>query len=111
MKIESPQNQYSLVIWLLIKNKAKGVTMKDCCDVIFHKFQSRLGEIEKSLNHKGTPRKSQLKILRLWMTKNNRFGHKMSFLNYKSLAATPYLANLLKYLNKYGLTQPQKAKK
>lgn len=111
MYIPKPKNDYALVVWLLIKHKSQGVTMVTAMQYYFHKFQNRLGDVEKSANRKGNPRKPQLKILRLWIKKKNRFGHQMNFMNYKSLAALPYLVNLLKFLNQYGLTQPQQTKK
>lgn len=101
--LEFPKNQYSLAIWLLIKNTSQGVTMKQCCELLFYKFQTRLGDIERSLDSNGRPRSLKLKIRRLKMNKKNRFGYSMTFLNYKSLASYNYLCNLVKYLNKNGL--------
>jgi len=95
-KLESPKNQWSLAIRYLIDFGAKGVTMKDVCKEYFYKFQTRLLEVEKG-------RKDKLKIRRLPMKGKNRFGHEMSFLNYKSLAPRPYLINLYNKINKLGV--------
>ena len=103
MQHNKPKNQFALAILLLIEYKNTGVTMKECCKDLFYKFQSRLGEIEKSLSSSGKPRSLKLKIRRLPMTKKNRFGHTMTYTNYKSLASLSYLNNLYKYLNANGL--------
>lgn len=95
MKIEKPNNQHSLVIWLLLNHYTAGVTMVDAMKVFFHKFQTRLLELE-------IERADKLKITRLPITKKNRFGHSMTFLRYKSNANRVYLINLLKKLNKHG---------
>lgn len=108
MKATTPQNQWSLVVQLLIENGNRGITMKDACKVLFFKMQSRLGELEKSLDHNGKQRKNSLKIRRSPITQKNRFGHTMTYYNYKSLAPKSYLTNLLKKLNKHGLNQPVK---
>jgi len=88
-------NQYALVVKLLIENKGRGVTMVTAMKDYFHKFGTRLAEIEK-LHPK-------LKIRRLPVTTKNRFNHVCTYTNYKSLAPMPYLKNLLAYLNKNGL--------
>lgn len=103
MKQLQPKNQFALAILLLIEHKETGVTMKECCKYLFYKFQSRLGEIERSLSSSGKPRSLKLKIRRLPMTKKNRFGHTMTYTNYKALCSVAYLRNLLVYLNKNGL--------
>lgn len=95
MKLSKPTNQWSLVVYLLIEKYTQGITMKDAMQVYFHKFQSRLGEVEKS-------RKDKLKIRRLPITKKNRFGHTCTFLNYKSVANKKYLLNLYEKLNREG---------
>lgn len=100
---QSPKNQYALVIWMLIEHKESGVTMMDAMKYFFHKYQTRQLEIEKSLSHSGKPRSFKLKIRRLPMTKKNRFGHTMTYTNYKALCSVAYLRNLLVYLNKNGL--------
>ena len=104
-KTINPKNQWALAVQLLIENGNKGVTMKDACKVLFFKMQSRLGELERSLDSTGKPRKYALKIRRLPITQKNRFGHSMTYYNYKSLAPKSYLQNLLKKLNKNGLGQ------
>lgn len=103
MKLQSPQNQYALAIRLLIDHKQTGVTMKHCCNVLFYKFQTRLGEIERSIGTDGKPRRLSLKIRRLPVTKRNRFGNSMTYTEYKSLAPISYLKNLYSKLNKEGL--------
>jgi len=102
-RLEPCTNQYSLAIRLLIENKSNGVTMKEACKDLFYKFQSRLGEIERSLDSEGHPRSLKLKINRLPMTKKNRFNHTMTYTIYKSLAPTTYLIHLHNYLNKFGI--------
>lgn len=103
MKLQSPQNQYALAIRLLIDHKQTGVTMKHCCNVLFYKFQTRLGEIERSIGTDGKPRRLSLKIRRLPVTKRNRFGNSMTYTEYKSLAPISYLKNLYSKLNREGL--------
>jgi len=95
MKLEQVNNQYALVVKLLIENKGRGVTMVTAMKDYFHKFQTRLLEIEK-LHPK-------LKIRRLPITTTNRFKHTCTYTNYKSLAPLPYLRNLFTLLNKNGL--------
>lgn len=95
MKLQSPRNQYALVLRLLIENGSKGVTMVDAMKDFFHKFGTRLSEVEKS--------HPKLKVRRLPMTTKNRFGHSCTYTNYKSLAPYPYLRNLYSKLNKVGL--------
>lgn len=96
MQIEKPKTQHALVVWLLLEYYSTGLTMKQACAELFYKFQSRLGEVER-------PRKAKLKIIRLRMNKKNRFGHNMSYINYKSIAPKPYLRNLIAKLNRQGL--------
>lgn len=102
-KLSPPRNQYSLCIRLLIDHKQTGVTMKHCCNVLFYKFQTRLGEIERSIGTDGKPRRLSLKIRRLPVTKRNRFGNSMTYTEYKSLASISYLKNLYSKLNREGL--------
>ena len=101
-----PENQWALVLQLLIDGKNKGVTMKDACKVLFFKMQTRLGELERSIGKDGKPRKYSLKIRRSPITQVNRFGHTMTYTNYKSLASETYLTRLMKKINKYGINQP-----
>lgn len=89
------KNQYSMVVRLLLENYSNGVTMLIAMQDHFHKFQSRLGEVEK-LHPK-------LQVRRLNMTTTNRFGHFCTFKNYKSLAPKPYLIHLANLLNREGL--------
>lgn len=91
-----PQNQWALALRLLIENRTSGMSMKEAMADHFHKFQSRLLELEKG-------RKDKLKIRRLPMTKKNRFGHNMTYTNYKSLAPLNYLVNLYNKVNKQGI--------
>lgn len=104
----NPQNQYALVIWLLIENKTQGVTMVEAMRYYLHKFQTRLLELEKSLDSEGKPRHLKLKIRRLPMTTKNRFNHSCTYTNYKSLASISYLNNLYKKINKTGLSDSKK---
>lgn len=99
----NPRNQYALAVRLLMDYKETGVTMKEACKDLFYKFQTRLGELERSIGNDGTPRARKLKIRRLPMTSKNRFGHSMTYTNYKSLAPDKYLNNLFNKLNKEGL--------
>ena len=103
MKLQSPKNQYALCIRLLLDHKQTGVTMTHCCNVFFYKFQSRLGEIERSIGSNGKPRRLSMKIRRLPVTAKNRFGNAMTYTEYKSLAPVTYLKNLYNKLNKEGL--------
>lgn len=105
MPLPKPKNDYALVVRLLIENRHTGMSMAIACRDSFHKFQNRLRDLEKSPNQKGNPRAAQLKIRRLMITGKNRFGHSMTYMNYKSLAPFPYLVNLLKKLNREGLSK------
>lgn len=100
MQLQKPKNQYAQVVYLLIENGNRGVTMVDAMKDFFHKFGTRLLEVEKQ--------HPKLKIRRLPMTKKNRFGHTTTFLNYKSLSPYPYMVNLVNKLNKEGMPQPKK---
>ncbi len=102
MYLQKPTNQYSLVTWLLITNRNKGVTMVDAIGVYFYKFQTRLLEVEKV--------HPKMKMMRLRLTKKNRFGHTMTFTNYKSMANIRYLYNLHALLCKEGLKLKSKNK-
>ena len=102
-----PQNDFSLVVRLLIEYRATGISMKDACKDSFYKFQTRLGELERSLDAKGIQRATKLKVRRLRMKGKNRFGHPLQFTNYKSLASVSYLINLIKKLNKIGGIGPR----
>ena len=102
MKLETPKNQYALVVRLLIDYYQTGVTMADASRYYFHKFTNRLRDVEK-------PRADKLKIRRLPMTKKNKFGHTCTFLNFKSLAPKPYLINLLSKLNREGMKKQKAA--
>lgn len=97
-----------MAIRLFIDNYNKGVTMKDACAILFYKFQTRIGEIERTTDSVGVQRSVKLKINRLPMTKKNRFGHPMTFTLYKSLAPMKYLLNLYAYLNVNGLKSKNK---
>lgn len=99
--LDRPKNYWALVVWLLMEYKTQGLTMIDAMRFDkFHKFQTRLLEIEQG-------REDKLKIRRLWITINGRFGktmgHKQTFYNYKSLASMRYLVNLYNKLNRRGM--------
>lgn len=94
-RLDKPKNQYAQVVLMLIEYSSSGVTMVDCMKDYFHKFQSRLGEVEK-LHPK-------LQVRRLNMTTKNRFGHSCTYKNYKSVAPKPYLLHLYALLNRQGL--------
>jgi len=96
MKLQQTNNQWALAVRLLIENKEKGVDMKVAMRDYFHKFQSRLGEVERG-------REDKIKVRRLPMTKKNRFNHAMTYTNYKSLAPVAYLINLHNKLCKIGV--------
>lgn len=98
MKVElsKPINDHALVVYYLIINYHKGITMADMCREYFYKFQSRLGEVEKG-------REKKMKIIRLPMVGKKRTGAECRFLNYKSVAPLKYLVNLYNYLNKPGV--------
>lgn len=100
--LDKPKNQWALVIWLLLENGSQGVTMAKACNDHFHKFQTRLLELEK-------PRKDKIKILRIWTSKENRFGHRATFYNYKSVASIHYLIGLYKKINIHGMSKQKQA--
>jgi len=94
-RLAPPKNQWALCVWLLIERGSTGVTMLDAMRDHFHKFQSRLGEVEKA--------HPKIQVRRLNMTTTNRFGHSCTFKNYKSIAPKPYLIHLFNMLNRQGL--------
>lgn len=94
-QLSKTTNQWALCIRLLIENKETGVTMVTAMKDYFHKFNTRLGEVEKG-------REDKLKLIRLPITKKNRFGHITTFTNYKSLASVHYLIGLHNKLCKLG---------
>lgn len=96
MTLNPPKNQWAFALRLLIDYRNTGMSMKEAMQDHFHKFQSRLLELEKG-------RKDKLKVRRLPMTKKNRFGHSCTFTNYKTLAPFPYLVNLYNKVNKDGV--------
>ena len=100
MKLQPPKNNYALVIRLLIENYKTGVTMKTAIADYLYKFNTRLGEIERSISTtSGNSRSLKLKVDRVPITVKNRFGHSCTFLNYKPLAEMSYLLNLYDWLN------------
>jgi hypothetical protein len=103
LDLPAPTNQWAFVIYLLIENKTMGVTMVTAMKDHFHKFQTRLGELEVG-------RKDKLKIRRLPITQKNRFGHVHTFLNYKSVASIYYLRGLYKKINAQGMRKDKIAK-
>lgn len=94
-RLDKPKNQYAQAVLLLMEYGNTGVTMVDAMKDFFHKFQSRLGEVEK-LHPK-------IQVRRLRMNTKNRFGHPCSYINYKSVAPKPYLIHLFQLLNREGL--------
>lgn len=96
MKLDKPKNQWAQAVYLLLENKKTGVTMVEAMKDYFHKFQTRLYEVEKG-------RKDKIRIKKTPVTKKNRFNHGTTFMNYKSDAPVPYLVNLVNKLNKHGV--------
>lgn len=94
-RLEKPRNQYSQCVRLLIEYGSTGVTMVDAMKDYFHKFQTRLLEVEKA--------HPKIQVRRLPMTTKNRFGHSCTYTNYKSVAPKQYLIHLFNLLNKNGL--------
>lgn len=93
--LDKPKNQYAQAVLLLIEYGNAGVTMLDAMKDFFHKFNTRLGDVER-LHPK-------LQVRRINMTRKNRFGHSCTFKNYKSVAPKPYLIHLFNLLNREGL--------
>ena len=94
-RLEKPKNQYAQCVHLLIENKNSGVTMVTAMKDYFHKFQTRLLEVEKA--------HPKLQVRRIPMTTKNRFGHSCTYTNYKSVAPYQYLIHLYNLLNREGL--------
>lgn len=94
-RLDRPKNQYAQAVRLIIECGSTGVTMVDAMKDYFHKFQSRLGEVEKA--------HPKLAIRRLRMTTKNRFGHSCTYMNYKSVAPKQYQIHLFNLLNRQGL--------
>src|SRR5690348_2189023 len=92
---DAPKNQWALAVRYLIEHHKSGLSMTAPVKDYFYKFQTRLLEVEKG-------RKDKIKVRRLPMTAKNRFGHTMTYTNYKSLASYAYLVNLYNKLNKLG---------
>jgi hypothetical protein len=101
MTLNKPKNAWALCLYLLMENGNRGVTMVTAMKDNFHKFQTRLLELEEGRKHK-------LKIQRLPMTKKNRFGHTCTYTNYKSLAPKKYLINLYNKVNEVGAQKSPK---
>ena len=71
--MNNPKNQKQLVIHYLYYNES--VTLKHVInDSLFHKFNTRLSEIENKLGYSIT-NKDRVKFI-------NRFGRKSNFINY-----------------------------
>lgn len=102
-QLSKPTNDYCIVVKLLIRHKEKGLSMKEAGNVMFFKFQTRLGELERSKGKDGEQRKKKLKIRRLPMNHTKPWGEKTKYTNYKSLASLSYLYNLYEVLCKKGL--------
>lgn len=102
--LPKPKNTHALVILLLIENHKKGLSMKEAMQIFFHKFGTRLLEIEKSTSTTTeTPRSLKLKINRLPMTTIGRCGTEITYTQYKSLAPLSYLYNLYIHINDKGI--------
>ena len=56
MTITKPTNAWALALYLLIEKGSKGVEPKTYCKDYFHKFPTRLLEVEKSMDNNGKPR-------------------------------------------------------
>lgn len=93
--LPKPKNQFAQALLLLIEKGNMGATMLDACQDRFHKFQTRLLEVERE--------HPKLKIRRLKMTTKNRYGHPCTYTNYKAISPYPYLKNLYEKLNRKGL--------
>lgn len=94
-RLEKPRNQYAQAVRLLIECGGAGATMVDAMKDYFHKFQTRLLEVEKV--------HPKIQVRRLPMTTKNRFGHSCTYTNYKSVAPKQYLIHLFNLLNRQGL--------
>jgi len=92
-----PKNQWALVIYLLLENYSRGMNMAIAMRDNFHKFQTRLLEVE--IAH------PKLKIERTDVPYKNRFKHPSFYRRYKPTSHRAYLVNLLKKLNRQG-TKP-----
>lgn len=103
MKLSKPTNDYCIVVKLLIDNYDRGLSMKEAGQVMMFKFQTRLGELEKSIGKDGERRVLKLKIRRLPMKHTKPWGEKTSYMNYKPLCSKIYLYNLYEVLAKKGL--------
>ena len=68
----------ALAVRLLIDKFPKGVSMIDASAIYFHKFSTRLAEVERETSGNSMP----LKISRVKVTKLNRYGHSMTFTKY-----------------------------
>lgn len=96
-------NDYCKLLRLFINNYHAGWSMRDASKIGFHKAQTRLGELEKSLDKEGVPRTVKLKIRRLKLHYAADNGKLKSYLNYKSIAPKSYLVNLHNCISKKGL--------
>jgi hypothetical protein len=105
MILNKPKNTYALAIFLLVENYTQGVTMLDAMSSDrFHKFGTRLGDIDNSISTTtGKQRKHLLKLIRPRITVKTRFGLNTSCTRYKATCSKKYLISLYNYLNKYGL--------
>lgn len=99
MNYGKPKNQHAWVVLLFLENP-EGFSMSVPCSDMFYKFQSRLGELDKA--------NADLKIVRLPMTKKNRFGHTMNYTHYKCLNERSYLLELYNSLNENGFINIKK---
>jgi len=85
--MKTPQNQKQLVIHYLLQNK--GITLKDVInDSMFHKFQTRLSEIESIFGQ--IAERKRIKF-------TNRFNHKSDYLEYKRCVSVEKLKEINEY--------------
>jgi hypothetical protein len=108
MKLEKTTCDFGKVIKLFIKYHKAGWSMKEASAISFHKAQSRLGELERTLDDDGNIRSLKLKVRRLPMPHIKPNGRTVNYLNYKSLASLSYLINLHNKLCKQGNKAIQK---
>jgi len=85
--MKTPQNQKQLVIYYLLRNKE--ITLRDVInDSMFHKFQTRLSEIEAVFGQ--IAERKRIKFI-------NRFEHKSDYLEYKGCVSVEKLREIYNY--------------
>lgn len=88
--MKTPINTHALTLWILIDKKNTGATVLDAMKEYHSKFSNRLGELEREFD---------LQIRRLPITMKHRFGHKVTFTNYKSLLSKKELIEIYNKVN------------